>query len=78
MRSPPLPYALRFLRGGWEAEDSVFLSPGETAGFFMHGISQTLTGGRRHSRSVCASAGLSWLRLFRAAFLQGKERRLSL
>lgn len=34
MRSPPLPYAPRFLRGGWEAEDSVFLSPGEARGLF--------------------------------------------
>ena len=78
MRSPSLPYAPRFLRGGLEAEDSVLLAREKPAGFFMHGISQTLTGGRKHSRSVCASAGLSWLRLFRAAFLQGKERRLSL
>lgn len=78
MRSPPLPAAPRFLRGGREAEGSVFLSREKPAGLFMHGVSQTPAGGRRHLRSVCASDELSWLRLFRAAFLKGKERRLSL
>lgn len=34
MRSPPLPAAPRFLRGGREAEGSVFLSPGEARGLF--------------------------------------------